>query len=478
MTNYFQNLSSKEKFRYILLLNFVIYLVLLVGRGWGAHRMLNNEERFAVGSAVSQNLLLSLNDNSYGTLLPTVLISLAIKSPLEYLPITLFLMATLLWVLYSLIIFCVVYRATQRFLVATLAGLVLILVPLPGLGMQGVVWNSFWPMFTALTVVVCCSAYGTSKSAVIGLSVLAFFTAASNPVTAVLLVLIVFDYWRNKFFRDKIRFLALGLFIGLLFSLYVQVRQEPQYRYLGDWTEELAQTSQTFGWIEEAGGNRVRGVPSLNMTNIVNGIPGSVKYLLTQMAPEPFASRWILTETALSNLMHLVVLTAVFFAVPFFGALLLRRKNPESPIPKIILRLGIVFVIVEMLQIYLIGGVVQTRQLLFAPVCCYWIAIFLLIPRTLKTRPNLQGAISVGVISLVLVFALLTKQNFRDPLDIKFPLVGNGRYEEIDLWRPALKIAREKCETMSPDEIVIISQKTDIWVDAPVVVKCKYIAKN
>ena len=460
------------------MLNFVIYLVLLVGRGWGAHRMLNNEERIAVGSALSQNLFLSLNDYSYGTLFPTILMHLAVRSPLEYLPITLFSIATLLWASYSLIIFWVVYRVTNRFTLASLAGLVLILVPLPGLGMQGVVWNSFWPMFTALSAVICCNAYDTSNSAVIGLSVLAFFTAASNPVTAVLLVLIVFDYWRNKFFRDKIRFLALSLFIGLLFSLYVQVRQEPQYRYLGDWTEELAQTSQTFGWIEEAGGNRNRGVPSLNMTNIVNGIPGSVKYLLTQMAPEPFASRWILTETALSNLMHLVVLTAVFFAVPFFGALLLRRKNPESPIPKIVLRLGIVFVIVEMLQIYLIGGVVQTRQLLFAPVCCYWIAIFLLIPRTLKTGPNLQGAISVGVISLVLVFALLTKQNFRDPLDIKLPLVGNGRYEEKDLWRPALKIAREKCETMSPDEIVIISQKTDIWVDAPVVVKCKYIAKN
>jgi hypothetical protein len=62
-------------------------------------------------------------------------------------------------------------------------------------------------------------------------------------------------------------------------------------------------------------------------------------------------------------------------------------------------------------------------------------------------------------------------------LEIKLPLVGNGRYEEKELWRPALKIAREKCETISPDEIIIITQKTDIWFDAPVVVKCKFIAK-
>jgi hypothetical protein len=80
-------------------------------------------------------------------------------------------------------------------------------------------------------------------------------------------------------------------------------------------------------------------------------------------------------------------------------------------------------------------------------------------------------------VSLLLVFGILTKQNFRDPLDVKLPLVGNGRYEEKELWRPALKIARDKCDTLSPNAMIIISQKTDIWVDAPVVVKCKFIAK-
>ena len=439
--------------------------------------MLNNEERIAVGSALSQNLFLSLNDWSYGILFPRILIHLAVKSPLEYLPITLFLIATLLWAFYSLVIFCIIFRVTNRYSIATLAGLLLILVPLPGLGMQGVVWNSFWPMFTALTVVICCSSYDTSKSAMVGLSILAFFTAASNPVTAVLLVLIAFDYWRNEFSRNKILLFASSLFAGLMFSLYVQVRQEPPYRYLGEWTQELAQTSQTFGWIEEAGGSRIRGVPPFDVSNLIQGIPGSIKYFLTQMAPEPFASRWILTESVLSNLFHVFLLAAVFFAVPLGAVLFLRRRNPDSRVPQIVLRLSVIFVLVEALQIYLIGGVVQTRQLLFAPICCYWLAIFLLLPRTLKTKLKFQFAISIGVVSLLLVFGLLAKQNFRDPLDVKLPLVGNGRYEEKDLWRPALKIAREKCETMSPNAIIIISQKTDIWVDASVVVKCKFIAK-
>ena len=439
--------------------------------------MLNNEERIAVGSALSQNFFLSLNDWSYGTLFPRILIHLAVRSPLEYLPITLFAVATLLWALYSLIIFWLIFRATNRYSIATLAGLLLILVPLPGLGMQGVVWNSFWPMFTALTVAVCCSAYETSKSATIGLSILAFFTAASNPVTAVLLALIVFDYWRNEFSRTKILLLASSLFTGLLFSLFVQLRQEPSYRYLGDWTQELAQTSQTFGWIEDAGGDRIRGVPPFDIFNIFRGVPGSIKYFLTQMAPEPFASKWILTESVLSNLFHVFLLALVFFVVPLGAVLFLRSRNPDSPVPQIVLRLSVIFVFVEALQIYLIGGVVQTRQLLFAPICCYWLVIFLLLPRTLKTKLKFQFAISIGAVSLLLVFGLLAKQNFRDPLDVKLPLVGNGRYEEKDLWRPALRIAREKCDTLAPDAIIIISQKTDIWVDAPVVVKCKFIAQ-
>ena len=58
-------LTPKKHNFYILVANFSIYLVLLVGRGWGAHRMLNYEERIAVGSALSQSLFLSLIGTSY-----------------------------------------------------------------------------------------------------------------------------------------------------------------------------------------------------------------------------------------------------------------------------------------------------------------------------------------------------------------------------------------------------------------------------
>ena len=464
---------SKNKFRYVILLNFVVYIILLVGRGWGIHRMLNYEETFPVGSALSQNLFLSLNDWSYGILLPRILISIAVKFPLQYLPLILFFMATLLWALFSLIIFWVIFYKTNRYSVATLAGLVLILVPFPQLGMQGIVWNSFWPMFTALTVVVCCGAYGNSKSATIFMSILAFLTAASNPVAAVLLSLIAFDYWQNKIPRQKIKLFASCYIFGLLFSLFVQFHQEPALRYLGEWDQKLTKSSPTFMRLQESGADRVRNVSSPNVSHVINGIPGSIKYLLTQMAPEPFASRWILTENILTNLIHLVLLASILFVVPLVGVLFLRRKSPNSEIPKVIFRFSIVFIIVEAVQIYLIGGVVQTRQLLFVPVCCYWLAIFLLLPRSLTTRSKLQGAVSVGFVFLVGVFGLLTKQNFRDPYSVD----GRNRYHHEPLWQVALENSRKKCDELSPNELIIISQNDDVTADAPVIVKCKFIAK-
>ncbi len=439
--------------------------------------MLNYEERIAVGSALSQSLFLSLNDWSYGALLPRSLTSLAVQLPLEHLPIILFLIATFLWAIYSLIIFWAVYRATGRYVVAMCASLVLILVPLPGLGMQGVVWNSFWPMFIALAVLVAVCNYGGSKFATIAITIFAFLTAASNPVSAVLLVLVGFDYYRNHKERNKILVVGVSLFMGLLFSLFVQIRQEPPMRYLGEWTQELAQTSQTFGWIEEVGANRVRSAPTRDVITIIRSIPGSVKYLLTQMSPEPLSSEWILSETFSSNLSHLLILSSVFFGLPLCRLLQVKRKKLDFHMLKTVLRLSLVIVGTFILQIILIGEVVQTNQFLFVPVCCYWIAVAFLIPKSLNKRLNLQSLIAVGMLALILVFSVLVKQNFRDPFDIKLPQVGSGRYEEKELWRPALKVAREKCETISPDEIIIISQKNDLWFDAPVVVKCKFIAK-
>ena len=476
------------------MLNFVLYVILLIGRGWGAHRTLNYEERIAVGSALSQSLFLSLNDWSYGILFPRILISLTAQFPLEHLPILLLSIATLLWAIYSLIIFWAVYRATGRYVVAMCASLVLILVPLPGLGMQGVVWNSFWPMFIALAVLVAVCNYGGSKFATIAIAIYEFLTAASNPVSAVLLVLVGFDYLRNSKERNKILVVGAGLFMGLLFSLFIQIRQEPPMRYLGEWTQEMAQTSQTFGWIEESGANRIRSAPPIDIITTIRSVPGSVKYLLTQMSPEPLASEWILSEASSSNLSHLLILSSIFFGLPLCRLFQIMRKKRDFRTPKTVLRISLIIVITFVLQIILIGEVVQTNQFLFVPVCCYWIAVAFLIPKLLNQALDSQNLVAVGMLALILVFSLLVKQNFRDSFDTKLPQivcvqlkvnpeVGCGRYETNPSWQNALKNAREKCKTNLPNDLIIITQKTldarkDFWFDASMVVRCKFIVKT
>ena len=79
-------------------------------------------------------------------------------------------------------------------------------------------------------------------------------------------------------------------------------------------------------------------------------------------------------------------------------------------------------------------------------------------------------------VALSLIFVLTAVQNFRDPFDANPRQGGMGRYEEDPLWTIALSKARSQCQKMQPDDVVIISQKEEIWVDAPVVIRCKFIA--
>lgn len=467
--------TPKFSLRWLLTINFGIYIVLLTARSWGSHRILHYEETIAVASALSQNFFATLNDVAYGTLVPRILIFLAVQLPLEYLPITLLTIATLLWAIFSTIIFLVIYKKTHRYLPAFLASLVLILVPLPELGMQGIVWNSFWPMFIALGVVVACRAYGESTRTTYLVAVFAFLTAASNPVAGVLMLLLGFDYICHKALRKKVLAVGVGLFFGMVFSLYVQINQEPPLRYLGEWTPELAQTSETLGRLEDSGAAFVRKAPSVDLAAVFKGMPGTIKYLLTQIAPEPIASRWVASSSLGNDIMRIGILFAIFVFLPL-GTLFLQTyliKDSKLHEQSDSLRLFSAAVLVVMLQIVLVGGIVQTRQLLFAPICFYWISIFRIFPEIFKSRHLIRSAVSVFAALYTTIFALTAEQNFRDPFDANPRQGGMGRYEEESLWTQALAKALDDCKNMQPNDIVIISQKEEIWVDAPVVIRCK-----
>jgi hypothetical protein len=407
------------------------------------------------------------------------LIFLAVQLPLEYLPITLLTIATLLWAIFSTIIFWVVYKKNHRYLPAFLASLVLILVPLPELGMQGIVWNSFWPMFIALGVVVACRAYGESTQTIFLVALFAFLTAASNPVAGVLVLLLGFDYICHKALRKKVLVVSVGLFVGMVFSLFVQINQEPPLRYLGEWTQELAQTSETLGRLEDSGAATLRKAPSLDIVAVFKGLPGTIKYLLTQIAPEPIASRWVASSSLGSDVLRIGTLFAVFLILPL-GALRLQTcRINESKFKEhgATLRLFLAAALVLVLQIILISGTLQTRQLLFAPICFYWIAIFTISPAVSKLQDLNRSAVPTAILILAIIFALTALQNFRDPFDSNPRQGGMGRYEEDPLWTLALSRALGECQNMQPDDIVIISQKEEIWVDSPVVIRCKFITR-
>jgi hypothetical protein len=471
------NKTPKFSLRWLLTTNFVVYVVLLTARSWGSHRILHYEETIAVASALSQSFFATLNDAAYGTLVPRILIFLAVQLPLEYLPITLLTIATFLWAIFSMIIFLVIYKKTHRYLPSFLASLVLILVPLPELGMQGIVWNSFWPMFIALGVVVACRAYGESTRTTYLVALFAFLTAASNPVAGVLMLLLGFDYICHKALRSRVLAIGVGLFVGMVFSLFVQINQEPPLRYLGEWTEQLAQTSETLSRLEDSGAATVRKAPPIDVIEVAKSAPATIKYLLTQMMPGPYASRWILTDSWTISLAQMLLILSILGAFPLIVLNKGKRYSENGFVRNSFFRVMVVLISILVFQSLIIGDIVQSKQYLFAPVSFYWIGIFLLTPQ--NTRFDLRKtAVFHLLFSLIVVIAMAQiTQNFRDPHDVSGEDGAPGRYEENQLWRIALNKALAECLSQSPNDVVVITQKDSVIVDAPVVIRCKFITQ-
>ena len=469
------NKTPKFSLRWLLTINFVVYVVLLTARSWGSHRILHYEETIAVASALSQSFFATLNDFAYGLLVPRILIFLAVQLPLEYLPITLLTIATFLWAIFSMIIFLVIYKKTHSYLPSFLASLVLILVPLPELGMQGIVWNSFWPMFIALGVVVACRAYGESTRTTYLVALFAFLTAASNPVAGVLMLLLGFDYICHQALRKRLLAVGVGLFVGMVFSLFVQINQEPPLRYLGEWTQELAQTSETLGRLEDSGAATVRKAPPIDVIEVAKSAPATIKYLLTQMIPEPYASRWILTDSWTISLAQMLLILSILCACPLIVLNKRKRYSENSFVRDSFFRVMVVLISILVFQSLIIGDIVQSKQYLFAPVSFYWIGVFLLTPQ--NTRFDLKKTAVVHILFSLLVVMAMTQivQNFRDPHDVSGEDGAPGRYEENQLWRIALNKALAECLSQSPNDVVVITQKDSVIVDAPVVIRCKFL---
>jgi hypothetical protein len=469
--------TPKFSLRWLLTVNFVVYVVLLTARSWGSHRILHYEETIAVASALSQSFFATLNDAAYGTLVPRILIFLAVQLPLEYLPITLLTIATFLWAIFSMIIFLVIYKKTHRYLPSFLASLVLILVPLPELGMQGIVWNSFWPMFIALGVVVACRAYGESTRTTYLVALFAFLTAASNPVAGVLMLLLGFDYICHQALRKRVLAVGAGLFVGMVFSLFVQINQEPPLRYLGEWTQELAQSSETLGRLEDSGAATLRKAPPIDVIEVAKSAPATIKYLLTQMIPEPYASRWILTDSWTISLAQMLLILSILGACPLIVLNKRKRYSENSFVRDSFFRVMVVLISILVFQSLIIGDIVQSKQYLFAPVSFYWIGVFLLTPQ--NTRLDLKKTAVFHILfSLIVVIAMAKiAQNFRDPHDVSGEDGAPGRYEENQLWRIALDKALAECLSQSPNDVVVITQKDSVNVDAPVVIRCKHLTK-
>ena len=180
-----------------------------------------------------------------------------------------------------------------------------------------------------------------------------------------------------------------------------------------------------------------------------------------------------------SDVLRIGTLFALFLILPLGAISLQIYRIKESKLKELgaTLRLFLAAALVLILQIVLISGTVQTRQLLFAPICFYWLANFTILPAVIELKHLNRLAVPTVISVLAIIFAFAALQNFRDPFDSNPRQGGMGRYEEDQLWTLALSKALGECQDMQPDDIVIISQKEEIWVDSPVVIRCKFITQ-
>lgn len=445
-------------------------IVILLGRGWGAHRQVHYEDALAVAAVRSQGWWASLDDVGYGVVIQVTLVRLVAWLPPEVWSVMLFAVATAVWTSCAIVVAEAARRATDRPVAGWLAGVSVVLVPLPELAGQGRVINVLWPLFVAAAVVIGLDVMPRSRMGqVVGVMGLALVAASSPAAVAFVPVLA----WRvaRRPGRATITSL-LAIVAGAAVSLAINVGQDPPLGYLGRWVPDTPYEIAVRDRLEGAGaaGRRPAGLASL--PEVLAAIPGSAKYVAATFVPEPWQSDWILVTSSAGNGVRLGVVLLVL-ALPWLVA----RRRSASATRRGSLQL-VTLALLAVAVPLVINGSVQSRQYVIAPMMLYLVAVIVEVSslcssewRSLR-RPRRSAA---QVLLLVASLAMTVPYYFRDPFRENNHAGIAGTYAVSQAWRRGLEVARRECRSeLSTSEVVVIRQYNvpDPASDFPVLIRC------
>jgi len=338
------------------------------------------------------------------------------------------------------------------------------------------------------TLVIVSKSSANLRDRVVEFALLIIATASTPTALVAVPILLVWlalnDHQRRLNFQR-----LLAIIIGALISFLLYQVQDPTMSYLTDWKPKETYEREVLSRLTESGSLEVRARASVGLGELVTNLPGSIRFVITQMYPEPWASRAILETKGSAKLLQVVVpIFLVILCVLFI------RRTRKPPVSRTIIELafglflGSAFAVLVQ---HVLVGQLTLRQYLFLPVTLFWMAILLLFSGAVVAR---SGRAICLLLPLVVVFVFAASQNFRDPFQENPRQGGMGRYASHEVWRPALEVARKKCSKLTDETIVVVTQvdandpkiKNSIstsglklaWFDHPFVVKCGVIKKG
>jgi hypothetical protein len=477
--------ASRTKLYWILAAA-LVYLSILVARVWGAHRFLHFEETLMIGASRTLDFGAVWDDHAYGFFLQWALSEIGSLFDLTVMPTVFVGLSVLTWLACAMWINRTLVRAGISDAVAFVGPLALCLIPLPDVAYLGMVSSIGFPILIAMVVVILVSDHSTSRVRITVEMLLLLLISASAPPALVgggIVAALIFF---------KIGSLGLHLYRGIaiaagaVMSVFVFRYQEAPMTYIGDWVPNTDYEREVFDRLTEAGGFITRERASIGIVDTIRNIPGTLRFIITQFYPEPWASRAILETGGFAKLLQ-VVLPLLLVVVVVAILARMRSYKIDSAVMRVALGLFLAAAMSVIVQHVLVGQL-TLRQYLFLPLVFFWMAILVLFSGAVVAR---SGRAIFLLLPLVAVFIFAAAQNFRDPFQENPRQGGTGRYASEDLWRPALEKARVACESLEEDEVVVVSQfdpespvikqmiKTSglkfAWFDHPFVARCYVI---
>ena len=465
----------------------IVYLTILVARVWGAHRFLHFEESAMVGASRTLPITAVWDDHAYGFVWSWILSEIASIFDIALMPIIFVSLATLTWLASALWMFFVLIRTGISNMGAFCGPLALCLLPLPDVAYIGIVSSVGFPLAVAMISTVSLVEVSSSRRmARVELLLIILIAASTPPALVGAGVAALYCLLRKGSIRANLIRLACIL-LGAVVSIMVFKFQDPQMAYLGEWVPTGGYERDVLQRLTEAGAFITRERASVGVVQTLRNIPGTLRFVITQFYPEPWASRAILETGGVAKLLQ-VVLPLSFVAVIVTILCRMRNRKIDSPTMRAAIWLFIAAAISVAVQ-HLLVGQLTLRQYLFLPLALFWMGVLVLMSGAVVARSGRAVAL---LAPLVIVFIFAAAQNFRDPFQENPRQGGTGRYAATDLWRPAIQKAREACTKLDDDAVVVISQfnQSDeiieqmsrtsglkkAWFDHSFVARCRVIA--